>query len=96
MYLIDDTPSSILEAYASKDADYSKEAVRSEMDPILANETWEITDRPYGCKPIGCKWVFKKKLRPDVLLKSTRLGSWLRVIPKRKVKTSLITHLWPD
>ena len=29
------------------------------------NETWEITDRPYGCKPIGCKWVFKKKLRPD-------------------------------
>ena len=35
------------------------------MDSILANETWEITDCPYGCKPIGCKWVFKKKLRPD-------------------------------
>ena len=27
---------------------------------FLANETWEITDRPYGCK-----WLFKKKLRPD-------------------------------
>ena len=65
VYLIDDTPSSISEAYASEDADYWKEAVRSEMDSILANETWEITDRPYGCKPIGCKWVFKKKLRPD-------------------------------
>ena len=62
VYLIDDTPSSISEAYASEDADYWKEAVRSEMDSILANETWEITDRPYGCKPIGCKWVFKKKL----------------------------------
>ena len=35
------------------------------MDSILVNETWEITDRPYGCKPIGCKWVFKKKLRHD-------------------------------
>ena len=35
------------------------------MDSILANGTWEITDRPYGCKPVGCKWVFKKKLRPD-------------------------------
>src|SRR3954468_15582784 len=65
VYLIDDTPSSISEAYASEDADYWKEAVRSEMDSILTNETWEITDRPYGCKPIGCKWVFKKKLRPD-------------------------------
>ncbi|KAK1619091.1 hypothetical protein QYE76_024608 [Lolium multiflorum] len=65
VYLVDDTPTSILEAYASLDADYWKEAVRSEMDSILANGTWEVTDRPYGCKPVGCKWVFKKKLRPD-------------------------------
>ena len=46
---MDDTPSSISEAYASLDADYWKEAVRSEMDSIMANGTWEITDRPYGC-----------------------------------------------
>src|SRR3954463_13311421 len=65
VYLVDDTPSTISEAYASPDADYWKEAVHSEMNSILANKTWEITDRPYGCKPVGCKWVFKKKLRPD-------------------------------
>src|SRR3954468_7288217 len=65
VYLVDDTPTSISEAYASQDADYWKEAIRSEMDSIIANGTWEITDRPYGCKPVGCKWVFKKKLRPD-------------------------------
>ncbi|KAK1669079.1 hypothetical protein QYE76_057238 [Lolium multiflorum] len=65
VYLVDDTPTSISEAYASQDADYWKEVVRSEMDSILANGTWEVTDRPYGCKPVGCKWVFKKKLRPD-------------------------------
>jgi hypothetical protein len=35
------------------------------MDSIMANGTWKITERPYGCKPLGCKWVFKKKLRPD-------------------------------
>ena len=69
VYLIDDTPSSMSEAYASEDADYWKEAVRSEMDYILANETWEIIDRPYGCKPIGCKWVFKMKLRTDGTIK---------------------------
>jgi hypothetical protein len=65
VYLVDDTPTSISETYASQDAEYWKEAVRSEMDSILANGTWEITNRPYGCKSIECKWVFKKKLRPD-------------------------------
>jgi hypothetical protein len=35
------------------------------MDSILSNETWELVDRSYGCKPVDCKWVFKKKLRPD-------------------------------
>jgi hypothetical protein len=30
----------------------------------MSNGICEVVDRPYGCKPIGCKWVFKKKLRP--------------------------------
>jgi hypothetical protein len=35
------------------------------MDSIMSNATWEVIEHPYGCKPIGSKWVFKKKLRPD-------------------------------
>jgi hypothetical protein len=65
VYLVEDTPTSISKAYASQDVDCWKEAIHSEIDSILANGTWEITDRPYGCKPVGCKWVFKKKLRHD-------------------------------
>ncbi|KAK1696947.1 hypothetical protein QYE76_013644 [Lolium multiflorum] len=65
VYLVDDTPTSIAEAYASPDADDWKEAVHNEMDSILSNGTWELSERPHGCKPVGCKWVFKKKLRPD-------------------------------
>ena len=37
VYLMDDTPTSISGAYASPDADYWKDAVRSEMDSIMAN-----------------------------------------------------------
>ena len=55
VYLVDDTPTSISEAYASPEADYWKDAVRSEMDSIMANGIWEITERPYGCNPLGCK-----------------------------------------
>ena len=62
---MDDTPKSIAEAYASPDVDDWKEAVHDEMDLILSNVTWKLIDRPYGCKPVGCKRVFKKKLKPD-------------------------------
>jgi hypothetical protein len=64
VYLVDDTPSTIEEAYSSPNADFWKEPIRSEMDSIMSNATWEVVERPYGCKPIGSKWVFKKKLRP--------------------------------
>ncbi len=53
VYLVDDTPRTIEEAYSSPDADYWKEVVCSEMDSIISNGTWEVVERPYGCKPIG-------------------------------------------
>jgi hypothetical protein len=55
VYLVDDTPTTIEQAYFSPDVDLWKEAVRSEMDSIMFNGTWEAVDRPYGCKPIGYK-----------------------------------------
>jgi hypothetical protein len=35
------------------------------MDSLLFNRTWKLSELPFGCKPVGCKWVFKKKLKPD-------------------------------
>ena len=62
---MDDVPKTLPEAYASHDAEYWKEAVRSEMDSIMSNGTCKITDCPIGCKAIVCKWIFKMKLKPD-------------------------------
>jgi hypothetical protein len=39
IYLVDDTPKTIVDAFASPGADDWKEAVRSEIDLILSNET---------------------------------------------------------
>ena len=55
VYLVDDRPMTIEEAYFSPDADLWKKVVWSEIDSIMSNRTWKIVDRPYGCKPIGCK-----------------------------------------
>jgi hypothetical protein len=75
VYLVDDTPTFIAEAYASPDADDWKEVVHDEMDSILSNGICELTIRPYGCKPVGCKRVFKKKLRPDGTIEKYK--AWL-------------------
>ncbi|KAK1650622.1 hypothetical protein QYE76_068427, partial [Lolium multiflorum] len=85
VYLVDDTPTSIAEAYASPDADDWKEAVHNEMDSILSNGTWELSERPHGCKPVGCKWVFKKKLRPDDMASSINFNQFLE---KEKLKSN--------
>ncbi|GKE52636.1 zinc finger, CCHC-type containing protein [Tanacetum coccineum] len=35
------------------------------MDFVMGNNTWVLADLPPGCKPLGCKWIFKRKLRVD-------------------------------
>ena len=35
------------------------------MDYIISNNTWKLVDLPPGCKTIGCKWVLRRKLKPD-------------------------------
>ena len=38
-----------------------KEAIKSKIDSILYNHTWELVDLLPGCKPLSSKWVFKKE-----------------------------------
>jgi hypothetical protein len=63
VYFMDDTPKTIIEAFSSPDVNDWKKSVHSEMDSILFNGTWELVDQSYDCKPVGYKWVFKKKIR---------------------------------
>ncbi|GKC61305.1 zinc finger, CCHC-type containing protein [Tanacetum coccineum] len=42
-----------------------KEAINDEMDSIMGNDTWVLIDLPPGCRPMGCKWIFKRKLKID-------------------------------
>jgi hypothetical protein len=58
----------------------------SEMDSINCNGTWELLDRPNGRKPVGCKWVFKKKLKPDGTIDKYKHDLCPRVILRKKMK----------
>ena len=64
-YMIENEPLTYQQAMSSPDAPYWKEAVNSEIESILQNHTWELVDLPKGSKPLGYKWIFKKKLKAD-------------------------------
>nr|GEX52934.1 zinc finger, CCHC-type [Tanacetum cinerariifolium] len=59
----DDVPSEISKPH--KDAAFWKEAIDDEIRSIMENNTWVLSDLPPGCKPLGCKWIFKKKMKVD-------------------------------
>ncbi|GJY10360.1 zinc finger, CCHC-type containing protein [Tanacetum coccineum] len=62
---VEDDPKIFDEAMKSQDVLFWKEAINDEMDSIMGNNTWVLADLPPGCKPLGCKWVFKRKLKID-------------------------------
>jgi hypothetical protein len=90
---VDDVPKTLSQTYASPDMDYWKDVVRSEMDSIMSNGTGEITDCPNGSKPIGCKWIFKKKLRPDGTIEKYKARLVAKGFTQKKEMISLIHTL---
>ena len=38
------------------------------IDSIMGNNTWILSDLPPGCKPLGCKWTFKRKMQVDGII----------------------------
>nr|GEV32324.1 zinc finger, CCHC-type [Tanacetum cinerariifolium] len=64
-FIIEEDPRTLSEAMASRDVAFRKEAIQSEIDFIMYNDTWELTDLPPGCKTLGCKWILKRKMKVD-------------------------------
>ncbi|KAL0301466.1 UNVERIFIED_CONTAM: Retrovirus-related Pol polyprotein from transposon TNT 1-94 [Sesamum radiatum] len=62
---VEDDPKTFDEAMKSQDVVFWKEAINDEMDSIIGNNAWVLVDLPPGCKPLGCKWIFKKNMKVD-------------------------------
>ncbi|KAE8712603.1 hypothetical protein F3Y22_tig00110239pilonHSYRG00004 [Hibiscus syriacus] len=56
-----DDPITFHDAVTSQENDKWMAAMVEEMESLNHNRTWELVRLPEGKKPIGCKWVYKKK-----------------------------------
>ena len=65
MFVTDDDPRTVKEAVDSEDGKLWKEAMVDEMASLHKNEAWDLVELPAGRKPIGSKWVFKKKTNAE-------------------------------
>ena len=53
------------EALQDKDVELWQKAMNSEMESMYSNQVWDLIEPPEGIKPVGCKWIYKKKRGAD-------------------------------
>eukprot|EP00253_Pinus_taeda_P034847 PITA_34847 len=84
--ITNDDPRTVKEAVDSKDGKLWKEAMVDEMASLHKNEAWDLVDLPAGRKPIGSKWVFKKKTNSEGKVEKYKA----RLVPKGYSQVSRI------
>ncbi|KAH9671204.1 hypothetical protein KPL70_017270 [Citrus sinensis] len=58
-------PTSYNEALIDRYVEFWKKAMNQEMESMYSNKVWELVEAPNGVKPIGCKWIYKRKRGVD-------------------------------
>ena len=58
---LESDPTSYEEAMADNDSSHWVKAMKTEMESMDSNQVWELVEPSANIKPIGCKWVYKRK-----------------------------------
>nr|AMY96445.1 gag/pol protein [Momordica dioica] len=61
----EEDPTNYKQAMVGPDSDQWLKAMNSEMESMYDNKVWTLVDLPSDVKPIGCKWIYKKKRDQD-------------------------------
>ncbi|KAL2527758.1 cysteine-rich RLK (RECEPTOR-like protein kinase) 8 [Abeliophyllum distichum] len=80
-----DDLNSYKEAINDVDAYLWRLAMNTEMESMYSNQVWELVDAPKGIKPIGCKWVYKRKRGVDGKVETFKARLVAKGLPKEKV-----------
>ena len=61
----EDDPINYKEALEDVDVQEWQKAMDREMESMYSNSVWSLVEAPKGLKPIGCKWIYKRKRGSD-------------------------------
>jgi len=64
IFILED-PRTYEEAMSSINSKLWKEAINDELEFIISNRSWILTDLPKDCKPLSSKWAVKKNLKAN-------------------------------
>ena len=79
-----DEPTCDLQAMKSRYSVKWLDAMNSEIDSMYTNKVWTSESAPNGVKPIGCKWIFKRKTSvdgKDIIFKARLVAKGFRQKP---------------
>ncbi|XP_016192166.1 uncharacterized protein LOC107633045 [Arachis ipaensis] len=63
--------------------------MKDELDALELNKIWRLIDCPAGVKPVGCKWVYRIKRKPDGSVDRYKA----RLVPKGFTQTEGVDFL---
>ena len=70
---VESNPYTYEEAMNDINAHHWVKAMKSELDSMYSNQIWDLVKAPNGIKPIGCKWVYKRKRWIDGKVKTFKV-----------------------
>jgi hypothetical protein len=79
LLLDNDKPMTYTEAMMGPDFEKWLGAMESEIESMHDNQVWNLVDPIDGVRPIGCKWVFKKRRTRMEMFTSIRHDWWRRL-----------------
>ena len=67
---LESDPTNYEEAMADSDSSHWVKSMKTEMESMDSNQVWELVEPPANIKPIGYKWVYKRKRGSDRKVKT--------------------------
>ncbi|XP_073153942.1 uncharacterized protein [Henckelia pumila] len=83
-FMLESEPQIFKEAINSSEGPQWKEAINFEIESILQNHTWKLVDLPPGSKPLGYKWIFKRKMKSDGTIEKYKARMVIKGYHKRE------------
>jgi len=64
-YLLVNEPWTYFKIMSCSEASNWKKTINNKIKPIMNNHTWELVNLPFESRPLGHKWILKRKIKVD-------------------------------